>query len=609
MESSQDYSYYKKHAQDVKPEDITSSEQNKDIVQKLRDGDPDLTSLCILDEYEYNGDDVFFVEEADDLEWLGYFIGESKTLDILRLSGDPFLLPDGMIEGICRNQSIQSLDIKENEPADTTFFHFAPFFDRNKSLTSLTYECNSVGSDQSARNFSMALVKCKFLKHLCLQGCPLGGNQFSDEAFRDNIVTALSFLPQLEVLSFEEYWIEEGGYAALGNALRMGGMGKLRILNMNLVHVNDDGLPPLVAGMKHCQALVELNLYGNHYITVAGLRTLSAFLQSESCRLGSLNLGGLPMGDEGARVFAAGLKTNKSLKRLYLPSNDIGNDGITALVSGITAAAIENLESLDLSHNSFEIEGIRSLSNLLESERSCLKELDLGHINFSREANEEGAAAILANALANNTSLMYLNSDAFQNVGVEAFSKLLCDTSSINNIYSSNHTLEIIGALEYAHGSKHDDIWRYLRLNRNTRHLEPSLCQLVPMCKVLIHYPDLADMKSFFKWKLTFLPLVAAWFDRAGASVLPFIILDESLDQFQRRKLSAMYKFIRGVPLLVADGYWSQRLKQVHVKKRNFEEAEKQLLEMLAKERAKKRKLEEEETQLLDRLGGKRESD
>eukprot|EP00984_Skeletonema_dohrnii_P023206 scaffold12278_cov104-Skeletonema_dohrnii-CCMP3373.AAC.6 len=117
------------------------------------------------------------------------------------------------------------------------------------------------------------------------------------------------------------------------------------------------------------------------------------------------------------------------------------------------------------------------------------------------------------------------------------------------------------------------------------------------MCKILIHHPDLADMKPFYKWKLKVLPVIADWF-RSARGCKGFF--EESIETFQRRELSAMYKFIRGVPLLVADGYWSQQLKQVRVKKRQFEEVEKQLLEILEK----KRKVEEEEMQVLDRLSG-----
>jgi hypothetical protein len=86
MQSSRDYKYYKEHAQDVRLEDITSSEQNKNIIRRLRDGDSDLTALYILDD-ERNGDisNEFIYQEADDLGWLGYFVGESKVYHVIRI--------------------------------------------------------------------------------------------------------------------------------------------------------------------------------------------------------------------------------------------------------------------------------------------------------------------------------------------------------------------------------------------------------------------------------------------------------------------------------------------------------------------------------------------
>jgi len=43
----------------------------------------------------------------------------------------------------------------------------------------------------------------------------------------------------------------------------------------------------------------------------------------------------------------------------------------------------------------------------------------------------------------------------------------------------------------------------------------------------------------------------------------------------------SMYKFIRGVPLLVVNGYWNQQLKRVRVKKLKLEEEEWLVLERL----------------------------
>ncbi|KAK1735746.1 leucine-rich repeat protein [Skeletonema marinoi] len=591
MDGSRDYAYYKVWARDVKLGDITSSERNKNIIQKLRNGDSHFQSLYILEE-ERNGDDEeFIVQQSDDLGWLGYFIGESKTLRLLYISCNP-PPPIGLLQGICRNQSIQSLEV-ENIIVDTTFIHLAPFFGSNSNLTRFMLGCDRMGSDLCARNFAMALVKCDSLTCLCFEVSADGG-QFSDDAFNDIIFPALNFLPQLEELSFDDHYIEGEGYATLSNILRLGGMGKLRVLDLISSGVNDAGLQSLVAGMRYCRNLLGLDLYGNNQITVTGLRTLSDFFQSESCRLESLNLASIGIDDEGAIILATGLTTYKPLKHLNLSQNDIGDEGIAALVSGLTIAANTSLETLRLSDNPFTIAGVRLLSILIQSERSCLKLLGLGSMIDGDEAAE---ALILANALANNTSLMYLGLYLGYHIhkeGEDTFSRLLCDTSSISNIYSSNHTLESIGDLRDRRDPTHDDIRRYLILNRNTSRLNPIYRRLVPMCKILIHHPDLADMKPFYKWKLKVLPMIADWFQKAKACQNYF---EESAKTFQRRELSAMYRFIRGVPLLVADGYWSQQLKQVRVKKRQFEEEEKEI-------REKKSRVEEEEMQVLDRLSG-----
>eukprot|EP00984_Skeletonema_dohrnii_P023205 scaffold12278_cov104-Skeletonema_dohrnii-CCMP3373.AAC.5 len=590
MNDSRDYAYYKEHAQDVKLDYITSSERNKNIMQKLRCyGDSEFTSLYILEEENNGDDDEFIVQQSDDLGWLGYFIGQNRRLEFLRLSCDP-PPPIGLLEGICRNRSIQTLEVK-NTITDTTFLHLTPFFDGNYNLTSFTLGCFEMGSDVCAQYFTMALIKCDFLKHLRFDGTE--GGQFRDDTF-NSIIRALHSQSHLERLTFDEHYIGGEGYAALSNTLRLGGMGKLKVLDLVYNDIDDEGFHSLVTGMRYCRNLVELNLTGNSQITVTGLRALSDFFQSESCRLEFLDFERMDISDEGAIILATGLMGYKSVKYLELSDNAIGDEGIEALVSGLTTAANTSLETLRLSMNPFTTAGVKSLSTLIQSERSCLEELDVGGV---RNGDNEEVVVILASALTNNTSLKHLGLGNISEEGGMTFSRLLCDTSSMNNIYSSNHTLEFIGGYD-REPIQRDEVLRYLMLNRNTKNLELTDRRLVPMCKILIHHPDLADMKPFYKWKLKFLPMIADWFYRASGYRDYF---EESVDVFQRRELSAMYKFIRGVPMLVADGFWSQQLKLVRVKKRNFEEAEKkQLLALLAK----KRKLEEEEMQVLDRLSG-----
>ena len=65
----------------MKLKDITSSSHNRAILHRLKNSDPGLTCLYMLDEPE--DEDEFIVREGDDLGWLGYFIGRNETLKSL----------------------------------------------------------------------------------------------------------------------------------------------------------------------------------------------------------------------------------------------------------------------------------------------------------------------------------------------------------------------------------------------------------------------------------------------------------------------------------------------------------------------------------------------
>ena len=558
MESSRDYTYYKEHAQDVNLEDITSSERNKNILQKLRDGDPEFRSFCILDEPMDDFDDEFMVEEEDDLGWLGYFIGESKILTSLLVKC--FMTGTSLIEGICRNQSIESLDIDQDVG---NYLCFGRIFKDNNRLTSLRFEYDAM----NAHDFAVSLGQQSHLKCLGFERI-----DFYEEA--SVIAKALVAQPQLEELNFHySDALERNFCVALKTTfMKWGEKSQLKKLDLEGNGVNDEGLTSLSQGLFCCHNLVELTLSFNTDISATGLRSLSSYFQNDNCCLEILNLCHVEMDDNGAEALASGLMYCESLKFLNVSQNLIGDAGIAALASGLTAANA-NLERLDLSENRFSTAGIRSLSALLQSQSTTLKDLSLDSI----QVDDEGIS-ILADALTNNTKLQRLDFEIAASSNVSPFSKLLCDTSSINNIYLSNHTLQ--SSCWYDGWAESDFCWKYLDLNRRRQNLELEDRGLIPMIKILIHYPDLAEMEPFYQWKLKFLPMIVDWFWEASGTRGYF---DESVEVFQRREVSAVYRFIRGVPQLVADGYWSQQLKEVRLKKRKLDEREKQLLERLGR--------------------------
>ena len=130
-------------------------------------------------------------------------------------------------------------------------------------------------------------------------------------------------------------------------------------------------------------------------------------------------------------------KTTKQLQILDLYGNNVDNDGIEVLTHGISGSQLVKLVlSCD---RSITIRGWKTLSTLLQMPDSNLEEIDLSLNNTSNEA-----ILAFANSLKGNCKLKMLDLSYCNDItegGWAPFSKLLCDPSSINKTYLSNHTL------------------------------------------------------------------------------------------------------------------------------------------------------------------------
>eukprot|EP00985_Skeletonema_marinoi_P018523 scaffold10369_cov211-Skeletonema_marinoi.AAC.4 len=164
------------------------------------------------------------------------------------------------------------------------------------------------------------------------------------------------------------------------------------------------------------QSQIENLLVSSNDVGRVGCRTLGTLLGS-----GALNI----------------------LKNLYLEFNGIDDSSLQTLASGLTNNT--TLEVLSLCGNrSITGDGLRSLIPFLHSESCSLRDFYCYHNNC---IDDVGAVA-LADGLAKNNSLTRLwfdPTDCGIEEGWQSFLTLLCDTSSINNTYLSNHTLELIG--------------------------------------------------------------------------------------------------------------------------------------------------------------------
>ena len=125
----------------------------------------------------------------------------------------------------------------------------------------------------------------------------------------------------------------------------------------------------------------------------------------------------------------------------------------------------------------------------------------------------------------------------------KSIAEALCDDSSIEHIYMSNHTLENVWLVGKVLGRE-----LLALLSMNTDRNKVHVC----MRKILCCNP-IIDVKPLFKWNmegqreqnLKALPSLIAWFDKATEAVLP----DESYD-ITGKKLNLIYQFACAMPLL-----------------------------------------------------------
>ena len=179
--------------------------------------------------------------------------------------------------------------------------------------------------------------------------------------------------------------------------------------------------------------------------------------------------------------------------------------GMEYLVNGL--ANNDSLQELCLSNSreQITIKGWKTLCTLLEIPGSTLQKLDVNNNSIG-----DDGALIFANALANNSTICYLDVDycGITPKGWEHFKKLLYDTSSINNTYKSNPTLMYLGDehedivdSEDEHQEDREDVddvitdtLYYLELNENE---DKQLVAVVKILKKHSHF----NIEPFFEWE------------------------------------------------------------------------------------------------------------
>jgi len=230
--------------------------------------------------------------------------------------------------------------------------------------------------------------------------------------------------------------------------------------------------------------------------------------------------------------------TTAQLQELILYHNNIDDEGVDMIVQAFSQE--NKLKELNLGTNQYQsitIKGWKTLSTLLEMPGCSLETLCIYHNNIGDEG-----ALVFANALKNNSTLKTLDLTAEGSITAEGwtpFLNLLCDASSVNNTYLSNHTLENITSFPRTITSCPRTAFSLLAVNRRSDDKE-----YVAMKKILGHHTYF-NMEPFFEWEFKVLPLMIKWFARADT-------INEGLGLgfLYRMRLDCIYEFIKEFPML-----------------------------------------------------------
>mmetsp|Transcript_4579 Transcript_4579/g.10343 ORF Transcript_4579/g.10343 Transcript_4579/m.10343 type:complete len:616 (-) Transcript_4579:81-1928(-) len=523
-------------------EDSDRFQMNEENLPRLKRNDPNVTVLAV----NFTTSDIY----AGDVDWEreGDCIGKNTHLKSLRIekwgriggeeqAGANF---EAFYRAVACNRSIRHLSMGNCLiRIGDMFTILSPFFEHNHNLRS--FEVGRLCMDsRGTRLLVSALSRCSNTSLRTIKFDFVG----LDNEGAANIVNALAKHNNLRKLSLE---LDNDGVEwcdALAQLL-LNPNSNLEELDLTNNRFDNNGATALGNAFAKNNTLKKFSLVGdrsNTTITSTGWVAFSRCLANPNSSLEELNLSENDIGDDGAAAFAAALASNTKLKvldlsstrrsvsaagwitffnlsrnpnsaleKLVLTGNNIGDEGLASMLPALVS--MSSLKYLYLDRNLFTAPGLVVFSNLLRHPSCILERFHL--TNNGNIITNEGVIAF-AHALANNTSLKTLQlgnlNPRWGNItarGLAALANVLCNKSSIDSIYSSNHTLQTICDSE---SSLPANLVSSLQLNRNNNKFESA------RWKILEHYfsDGVKNLQELLEMKLKVMPHAIAWIGRDG---------------------------------------------------------------------------------------------
>eukprot|EP00571_Detonula_confervacea_P009881 CAMPEP_0172301870 /NCGR_PEP_ID=MMETSP1058-20130122/3683_1 /TAXON_ID=83371 /ORGANISM="Detonula confervacea, Strain CCMP 353" /LENGTH=659 /DNA_ID=CAMNT_0013012163 /DNA_START=117 /DNA_END=2096 /DNA_ORIENTATION=+ len=463
--------------EDYEDSDSEWFEFDEETLLQMKRNDPNVTSAEVRfdDVDDYNAFDVDWEREGD-------CIGKNTHLKslIMAMMGTHYNMDDedrranvvAFYRAVARNRSIRHISMRHGHIGDM-FEILSPFFGHNHNLRGVDIWGSDL-DERSTRLLVSALSRCKTTSLRTIKLC---STQIDNEGAA-KIVNALAVHNNLKevTLCFRN---TVGDWCTALAQLLLNPMSKIEDLILGYNHLMDEGAIALGNALANNSTLKKLSLNGNVSVTSTGWVAFSSCLANHNSSLEVLNLRGNNIGDDGVTAFANALvnntkltdldlshtqgsvssvgwrtffnllrNPNSALENLHLSANNIIDGSVALVVDAL--GSISSLKYLDLrSNHSIIASGWMTLSNLLRHPNCILEEL---HLEDNDDSINDEVVIAFANSLANNISLKALCLGDYSGIigdntnitprGWSALANTLCNKSSIDSIYASNHTLQ-----------------------------------------------------------------------------------------------------------------------------------------------------------------------
>ena len=412
------------------------TELTEQSLQRIEQNDPGITSLLWRDS-NFNDEPGIIPQRV------GIAIG--NNIHIKHLQCENFL-DEAICRGIAKNRSITHLHLHEIhhlEVISELISILFPFFGNNNKLCCLSLNSCELGESHPLYTNAIITALATALSTFnTLKLFDLGANSLTQDRAAE-IINALRGHTNLNKINLSLNRLGKKGFLALVRVLKIC---KVSDLDLGYCDIDDECATILVNALQKDTSLKKLCLDGQYaefqdeqdiHITTTGWGTLFSLLSRNLLEELSLYNTSFSLGNEEALVLAEYLTNNSTLKLLNLGENyNMGRTGWQAVFASLQTTA---LQSLDIRFN--RNLPIRDLVRVLERPNCRLVSLNLYRIGLN-----DNEVIDIAHALADNKCLKELGLEqegsTITKRGWDSLEAVLCDVSSIENTFTSNHTLE-----------------------------------------------------------------------------------------------------------------------------------------------------------------------